>query len=580
MSGNRALAGVFEELAALMEIAGHNAFKVNANRRAARVLEALDRDVSEMVRNDENLQQLDGIGAGSASKITQWCTEGRIEELEALRVEVPRGLVALLGVPGLGPKTVGRLWHELDIVDRDGLLRAIDDGSLASLPRMGAKTIANIADALAFTADGAERTLMGIAMPLAEALIERLSGVKGVGRLEYAGSLRRGCETIGDIDILATADDPAALVTAFTEAPDVVKVLAAGDTKASVRLEVGIQVDLRIVEPEQYGAALMYFTGSKEHNVVLRERAQQSGRRLNEYGLFPDDGEDTPPQQRGIAPEVAGDEQAIYAALGLPWHPPELREERDDVDAEPPTLVEVSDIRAELHAHTRASDGHLTIAELVDQARARGFHTIAITDHSISQVQANGLSPERLETHITEIREENERRNDITVLAGSEVDILPDGTLDYDDDLLAQLDIVVASPHAALRQSPPEATARLIKAIEHRLVHIIGHPTGRMIGQRPGLEPDMHALCAAAAEHGTALEINCSPRRLDLRDRHVRLALEAGCEIAIDTDAHAAEHFDNLRYGVLTGRRGGLTAQACINTWPADRLAQWLARSR
>jgi len=576
MSDQRVLAADFETIAALMEISGANAFRVNATRKVARILQEFEGDLRATAAEPGQLEALDGIGKSSAEKIRQWCDTGTIEQLEILRGEIPPGLIGLLEISGLGPKTVGRLWLETDIIDRAGLARGLEDGTLAALPRMGAKTIANIKDSLAFAEKAAERTSIGVALPLAELLITQLGTLPGVLSIEYAGSLRRGCETIGDIDLLATCDDPAPLLEAFTEAEGVAKILASGDTKASVRLKEGMQIDLRIIEPAAVGAARPYFTGSKEHNVKLRHLAQARSLRLNEYGLFPDDGEEAPPQQRGIAPIAAATEPDIYAALDLPFHPPELREERDSIDRPPPLLLTIEDICSDLHSHTTASDGHLSIAAMAEEAMQRGYHTLAITDHSRSSVQANGLSVERLIEHVAAIRAVDAATPGIRLLAGSEVDIHADGSLDYDEEILAMLDLVVVSPHAALRQPPKEATARLIAAVSHPQVHVLGHPTGRMIGRRPGLEPDMRAVAQAAAEHGTALEVNANPRRLDLRDRHVRIALEAGALISINTDAHAAEHFDFMRYGVLTARRGGTSAAQCINTWDADRLLAWL----
>ncbi|MBT5382789.1 MAG: DNA polymerase/3'-5' exonuclease PolX [Phycisphaerae bacterium] len=576
MSDQRVLAKEFETIAAMLEISGANAFRVNATKKVARVLQDFEGDLRSTVATPGELEALDGIGKSSAVKIRQWCDTGTIEELETLRSEIPAGLIGLLDISGLGPKTVGRLWHETDIVDRVGLARGIEDGTLAAMPRMGAKTIANIKDSLEFAEKAAERTSIGVALPIAELLIEELSQLPGVQSIEYEGSLRRGRETIGDIDLLAICDDPAPLLKAFTEGESVTKVLAVGDTKASIRLEEGLQVDLRIVDAEAIGAARLYFTGSKEHNVELRHLAQENSLRLNEYGLFPDDGEKTPPQQRGIAPVAAATESDIYAALGLPFQPPELREERDDLETPPPTLLTLDDICSDLHSHTTASDGHLSIADMAAEAMRLGYHTLAITDHSRSSVQANGLSEERLLEHIEAIHAVDAAMPGIRLLAGSEVDIHADGRLDYDDTTLAKLDLVVASPHAALKQSPEDATTRLIAAVSNPHVHVLGHPTGRMIGRRPGLEPDMHAVAEAAAANNTALEINANPQRLDLRDRHVRIAIAAGALISINTDAHAAEHFSFMRYGVLTGRRGSLRADQCINAWDADRLLKWL----
>ena len=580
MSINRKLSTQFDTIASVLEVMGANAFKINANRRVARIIKEYPTDLSEFAGDKKGLTSIEGIGSGSADRILEYIDTGQINELTQLASEIPEGLIDLLEVPGLGPKTVRRFWQEAEVTSLDELRKAISDGRLESLPRFGTKKIENISDSLAFMEASGDRMRLGTALPIAESLIETLLQVPGTRKIEYAGSLRRGRETIGDIDLLAVSDDPDALAEAFTTGPDVIKILAQGKTKCSVRLERGVQIDLRIIEDSAFGAALMYFTGSKEHNVELRERAIKAGQRLNEYGLFPDDGGEGTPQSRGIKPVASRTEEDIYQALELPWQPPELREQRDSVEDPPPPLVTTDAIRAELHAHTNASDGVMTLRELVEQAKSRGFHTIAVTDHSKSSGQANGLSPDRLRAHIDAIHEINDEIKGIRVLAGSEVDILADGRLDYDDELLARLDIVVASPHAALTQDSKKATSRLLAAIEHPLVHIIGHPTGRIINKREGILPDMPRLFESAVEHDTVMEINANPLRLDLRDTHVRLAVEMGCQIAINTDAHRPEDFDLLQYGILTARRGRLGPKQCINAWTARKLHTWLAGKR
>ncbi len=579
MAAREELIELFEAMGSMLELLGANAFKVNAHRRVARVLEDMTEDITSYADDPKGLTAFDGIGSGSAKKICEYLQTGRISEHDALLEEIPDGLLDVLQVPGLGPKTVRNLWEHADIESMEDLEAAIASGGLEKVPRLGAKTIANIADSIEFMKKAGERMPIGRALPLAEQIVEHLRGRPGVTSVDYAGSLRRGRDTIGDLDLLACCDDPAGLIEHFKATKGVEKVLLAGDTKCSLRLDRGVQIDLRVVPEESLGAAMMYFTGSKEHNVKLRERAVKAGQRLNEYGLFPDDGKEEPPQDRGVDPVASASEADIYEALGLPFHPPELREDRDDLETVPP-LVEIDAIGAELHAHTTASDGHLSIEELVAEAKARGFHTIAVTDHSRSSVQANGLDEDRLRKHIDDIHEVDAATKGIRVLAGSEVDIHADGSLDYEDDLLAKLDIVVASPHSALRQDSAKATSRLLKAIAHPLVHIIGHPTGRIIGRRAGLDPDLHALIEAALEHDTALEINANPQRLDLRDVHVRAAVDAGCLLAINTDAHSADHFDFLRYGVLTARRGRLGPDQCISCWKARRLHAWLASKR
>ncbi|MCU0688980.1 MAG: DNA polymerase/3'-5' exonuclease PolX [Phycisphaerales bacterium] len=342
-----------------------------------------------------------------------------------------------------------------------------------------------------------------------------------------------------------------------------------------------MQVDLRVIDQPAFGAALAYFTGSKEHNVQMRQRALARGLTLNEYGLFPETADGSAPHTAGLKPVASASEQDIYAALGLPYVPPEMREGQSELTlTATPRLVELPDIRAELHAHTTASDGVLSIIQLATEAQRRGMHTLAITDHSQSSALAGGLKPAALRAHIKAIREAQQHMPGITLLAGSEVDILADGTLDYDDDLLAELDIVVASPHAALTQDSPAATARLIKAVSHPLVHILGHPTGRLVLKRRGLEPEMAEVIAAAKAHDTALEINAHWMRLDLRDMHVRAAVQAGCHIAINCDVHHPDDYDNLRFGITTARRGGLPPAQCLNTWPAPTLHAWLKRKR
>ncbi|MGP1310204.1 MAG: DNA polymerase/3'-5' exonuclease PolX [Phycisphaerales bacterium] len=587
MAFNDELAARFEEIAAMLELLGADSFRVSAHRKVARVIEDSSKDFAALAKDRDALLEIDGIGAKTADKIVEFATTGTIQEHEELKEKVPAGLLDVLGVQGLGPKTARLLWTELNVTDLEGLKKAIDNGSILTLPRMGAKSVEKIKSALTFHESSGARTPLCVALPTAETLRDRVRGFKGVERCEFAGSLRRGRDTIGDIDLLAAAKtaNAAAIGKAFRELPEVEHVLAAGDTKSSVRVSVGgvkVQVDLRVVEPSSFGAALLYFTGSKAHNVRLRERAQKRGLTLNEYGLFKDDGEPAP-QNRGKKPVASKEEADIYAALDGPAPPPELREDLGELAFDPGHdygLITLDDIKAELHAHTTASDGAMSILELAQNAKKRGFHTIAVTDHSKSQRVANGLDAKRLRAHVKAIREAQNEIKGITILAGTEVDIMPDGSLDYPDDVLAELDVVVASPHWSLAQKPAEATSRLLKAIKHPLVHIIGHPTGRLIGRREGLSPDMGELFAAAVEHDTALEINAHWMRLDLRDTHVRGAVDAGCLIAIDCDVHTEPDFDNLRFGVLTARRGGLTPDRCLNAWTKAKLHAWLKANR
>jgi DNA polymerase (family 10) len=605
MSLNQAVAERLARIAQLQDLLGADRFRAISNDRAARAVEGLSTDIAELAKDKKALLEIDGIGPRIADKIIEFVNTGHMKELDELEKEVPAGLLPLLSIPGLGPKTVRVFWKEGGITDLAGLRRIIEDGSILDLPRMAEKSVQKLKESLALMEEGAKRLPLGLAIPVAESVIAALKKTPGVKNIAFAGSLRRGKETIGDIDILVatTRAGADAVSEAFRTLPSVRQVLVAGETKSSVRVLVDpslgswaaegkegdevpekggptVQVDLRVLPLESWGAALMYFTGSKEHNIRLRERALKKKYTLNEYGLFPLDDDPEPPQKRGLKAVAAKTEEEVYEALGVPYLPPEIREDRGEIDlTATPRLIELSDIKAELHAHTTASDGAMSIEELAKQAKARGFHTIAITDHSPSQVIANGLQPDRLLQHIEAIEKAREKVKGITILAGTEVDILADGHLDYEDKILAKLDIVVASPHTALSQEPEACTKRLLKAIANPHVRILGHPTGRLINRRPGLAPDMGKIIAAAKQHNVALEVNSHWLRLDLRDTHVKAAVDAGCLIAIDCDVHAPEDFDCLRYGVVTARRGWLTPDHCINSWPAKKLLDWLKRA-
>lgn len=602
MSTNAQLAATLNRMADLLLLTGADSFRAAAHARAARAVESLTADIASLVRDAgdqarQRVMAIEGIGPKLADKILEFVRTGRIAEAEALAAEVPPGLPRLLALPNLGPKTLRVLWQQGGITDAESLRRAIADGTLRRLPRMGDKAVARIAASLELLDQSSQRLPLGLADAVARRVIAHLSARPGITRAEAAGSLRRGRDTVGDIDILLACDRPEdsdAAHAAFRSMPGVSRLLSAGATRSSVRLTIdpvgagspapapdspSVQVDLRTIEPRRFGAALAYFTGSKEHNIALRQRALDRGLTLSEYGLFPNDHDPVPPHQRGVTPVAAATEQEIYAALDLPWIPPERREGSTlpDSPAPLPRLIELSDLRAELHAHTTASDGVLSIVDLARTARGLGLHTIAVTDHSRSSTIAHGLDPARLRAHVRAVHAARAEVPGITILAGSEVDILADGTLDYDDELLALLDLVIASPHAALSQGPEEATRRLLRAVEHPRVHILGHPTGRLILQRRGLEPDTAALFAAAAARGVALEINAHWMRLDLRDTHAEEALRAGCLLAINADVHHPDDFDNRRFGVTTARRAGLTPDRCLNAWPAERLHEWLA---
>lgn len=580
---NHQLALLFHRMADITEILGGDRFRVNSFQRVARVIEQMSDDLQTVGPDVKALSQIEGIGKGTAQRIAEYLTTENIKEHDELVAKVPQGLLALLGISGLGPKTVALLWKQAGVEGVEDLRAKLKGDGLAKLPGLGKKKLENLRKSLAFAQSAGQRVRIGQAMPLAMWFVGVLRRLDEVQDVAYAGSLRRGKETIGDVDLLVAVDpeqpDHAKAVSdAFVTLEPVGEVLAKGPTKTSVRtadhVGIRIQVDLRVVQPDHFGAALMYFTGSKQHNVAMRQRAINQGLRLNEYGLHRDD-----------QPIASATEQEVFKALGLDWVPPELREDRGELvlaqKHQLPDLIQLKDIRAELHAHTHASDGKWSIRELAMAAADRGFHTVAVTDHSQSQPIAHGLSPQRLEQHIQDVRDVATQLNDtITVLTGSEVDILADGSLDYPDSLLRELDVVVASPHNALTQEPAKATKRLLKAIDNRYITILGHPTGRLIGRREGLNPDMKQVIAAAAKRGIALEINANSWRLDLRDSHARAALDAGVKLAINTDAHGPSDLEQILYGVLTARRAGATQHDVINCMSASKLHGWIRQTR
>ncbi len=591
---NEEVAHLLEQLADGYELLDENRFRVLGLRRAAGELRAMGRDLRELAAGDpkmaiKRIASLPGIGEGTARRVIEYLETGGLADHRKLLERVPAGLFPLLSLPGLGPKTVQLLWRQLGIASSEQLAAALDSAELRALPRMGEKTITNLRSALAARTTAGRRTPLGLALPLAEHIVAELLRTTGVQRVAYAGSTRRGREDVGDLDILAAGRDPEALRERFVGMPGVKRVLAHGESRCAVLLagaalaadaadDRGIQCDLRIVPAASWGAALLYVTGAKAHNVKLRQIAIEQDRHLNEFGLFA--GTEDRPQERGARPIAARTEEQIYRALGLPYVPPELREDRDEWQGVPGDLLELSHLRAELHSHTTASDGRLTIGELAKAAQERGIKVLAITDHSQSAVVANGLRPDRLRRHLDAIRETAAALRGLTLLAGAEVDIHADGRLDYDDELLAELDLVIASPHAALRQDETAATQRLVRAARHPLVHVLGHPTGRQVGTRPGLPVDVSALCRAAHEASTALEINAQWHRLDLRDSHARIARQHGCTLAVNTDAHTAAELDSRIFGVLTARRAGLARAQCLNTWTLPRLRRFLAKGR
>ena len=569
---NKGIAAVFESIADLMEILGEDRFRINSYRKASRVVGDLTEAIED-VAAEGRLEEIPGVGKSTAAKIAQYLQSGRVEFHQELLAKVPPDLPALLGVPGLGPKTVAKLWRQAEITSIAGLKAAYSDDPqrLTRVDGLGIKKTRQIWESLMFMESAGGRILLGQANQLAGKLLAAVGESKGARRVAAAGSLRRGRETVGDIDLLCEApkSQAAKIIERFAHAEDVRRVIAKGDTKGSVVLEGEVQADLRVVAKKSFGSALAYFTGSKEHNVRMRELAIKKGLKLNEYGLFKDDR------------QVAGaDEEGIYAALGLGWIAPELREDRGEFEAAAegrlPELIELGDIRGDLHVHSTDSDGLNTIEEMIAACRDRGYAYVAFCDHSKSQVQAHGLDEQRLAEQAAAIRKAARKYDDIVVLAGIEVDIFKDGSLDFEADVLKELDWVTASAHSALSLGRKEATRRLIRAIEHPQVNCIGHPSGRIIHGRPGMELDIEAIAKAAAKNGVVLEINAHYMRLDLRDTHVRAAIEAGAKICINTDAHSIADLDMMRYGVVVARRGWASRDDVLNTWPPDRLRAWL----
>ncbi len=556
---NALVARILYEIADLLDLDGIQ-FKPRAYRRAAEVVESLGEPIEDLVASGAHAE-LPGVGEAIAKKIAEIVETGHLAYHEELKAKLPIDLYALTRVEGVGPKTAKLLYETLGVRSLADLEIAAREGKVRTVKGLGEKTEAKILRGLVETRGVEGRILLGLALPLAESLTATLRETGLFERLEFAGSLRRGRETIGDLDLLAVSDDPPAAAAAFVGLSDVAEVLAHGESKSSVRLGSRMQVDLRIVPAESFGAALQYFTGSKAHNIALRKLAVAKGWKLNEYGLYAGEGQ-----------TLAGrEEDGVYRALGLEPIPPELREDAGELElaghgaGSLPKLVELSDLRGDLHVHTTASDGTASLEEMVEAARGRGLESIAITDHALFAEVVGGHTPETLLAQIEEIAALNERLRDFHVLSGIEVNIQPDGTLDMPDELLAKLDWVIASVHSHFRQTREETTARLLRAISNEHVDCLAHPTGRKIGERPPYDADWDLVFRAASEHACALEINANPIRLDLSAELARRAIQAGCKLAIGSDAHAPEHFDFLRLGLLTARRGWATAERIVN---------------
>ncbi len=568
---NASIETIFDEIADLLDIQGANPFRVRAYRNAARTIGDLGTDVKALMERGTALTDIPGIGEDLAKKIQEILQTGKCEFLERLHKELPPAITELLRIPGLGPKRVKVLWHDLNIQTLEQLLRAARDGRIRELPGFGEKTEQKIVEAAQAHLSQARRFKLAVAAQYAEAFAAYLSRVKGVQRVDIAGSFRRMRETVGDIDILVTAQEAGGVMDRFTAYGDVKEVLASGPTRGSVVLKAGIQVDVRIIPEDSYGAALVYFTGSKAHNIAIRRIAQERGLKINEYGVFKAD--------RCIAGET---EESVYKAIGLPWIAPELREDRGEVEAALtrtlPKLIELSDLRGDLHAHSKASDGHNTIREMAQAAQAAGLEYVAITEHSRRLTVAHGLDPVRLAKQGAEIDRLNRELEGITVLKGIEVDILEDGTLDLPDSVLAGLNIVVAAVHSKFDLPRTKQTQRILTALDNPVVSILAHPSGRLIEEREPYDVDMQKIIRKAKANRIALELNAHPERLDLLDTHCQMAKQEGVLVSINSDAHSTFEFGVLRFGVGQARRGWLEKNDVLNTRGLKELKAWLSK--
>jgi DNA polymerase (family 10) len=567
---NADLAAAFEQTADLLELQQANPFRVRAYRNAARVVGELKLDLVAQVEAGKPLPKLPGIGADLAAKVEEFARSGHLALLDRLRRQIPSGVAEMLQLPGLGPKRVRALYEELQVTTLPALARAARDGRIRALAGFGAKTESRILEAIDAHSHKAQRLKLVTAAQYAAALIGWLRKAPGVSEATSAGSLRRARETVGDLDLLACAPDGAAVCSHFIAYPEVAEVRAAGDTRATVLLESGLQVDLRVVPKASFGAALLYFTGSKAHNIRLRTLAIERGLKLNEYGLF-----------AGRKTVAAATEQEIYRALGLPWIAPELREDRGEVEAAQkdalPRLIERADLAGDLHAHTNWSDGTARIDAMARAAKAHGLSYLAISDHSRRLTVAHGLDPQRLARQCAEVEELNRTLDGIELLTGIEVDVLDDGSLDLPDKVLAPLDVVIAAVHSKFDLSRAAQTRRILAALAHPKVKILAHPVGRLIGKREPYDVDMLAVIRKCKARDVALELNAHPERLDLTDLACRMAKDEGASIVINSDAHAEHEFDNLDFGVGQARRGWLEKNDVINTRPLREVRAWLA---
>jgi DNA polymerase (family X) len=570
---NRELAEVFDRIASLLEIKGEVIYKTLAYRKAAESLRELPEDIN-VVQQEGRLKEIPGVGKAIADKIDELVTTGRLGFLENIEQEVPPTLVELLRVPDIGPKKIALFWKEAGITNLAQLEEAARAGRLRKLPGMGEKSEARMLAGIEALARRSTRMLLGTAWPIARRWLEYLRGVPGVDRVEAAGSLRRWRPTIGDLDLVAATRDPAAVMEAFIRSPEVWRVLGQGENKSSVETHNGLKLQLWTQPPERFGSLLLFVTGSKDHNVRLRELAQKQGLSLSEHGLVDEEGKE----------QLFASEEEIYAAFNMTYIPPELREDRGEIQAaragKLPDLIVLPDIRAELHTHSTWSDGAVSIRDMAKAARQRGIKTLAVTDHTHSLGIVTGMHPEDVARQRVEIDGvQREMGDSIRILQGAEVEIRADGSLDYPDEILEKLDLVIASLHVSLRQPRQTVTQRVVDAIRNPHVDMIAHPSGRLLPNREGADLDYDAVLTAAKEYHTALEINASPNRLDLDEMYVRRAAEMGVLLAINTDAHAPDQLDLMEYGVSVARRAWVGPEGILSTWEPDRIEAWLAQT-
>jgi DNA polymerase (family X) len=572
---NKAIAGLLYETADLLEIDGQDSFRVRSYRNAAEAIEALPQQIADLIQEPKKLLEIQGIGKGMQANLLQLFKEGHIEAHSELLKKYRPSMLELLKIQGLGPKTIALIWSAHQVSDLEGVEKLAREGKIRELPRMGEKHELKLLKAIEDYRRIAGRFLLDTAEQLAEKLVEHLLATPGIEKVTPAGSLRRGRETVGDLDILVTgkgcieAESRQTLIELLLRFPGLMDVIAQGENKVSFRHRNGMQVDVRLLPPESFGAAMQYFTGSKAHNVALRQRALKMGFTLNEYALATLEDE---------KPVAGATEEEIYSKLKLDFIPPELRENLGEIEAAAghalPMLIEPSDIRGDVHMHTVETDGRNTIEEMAEAARERGYEYMAITDHSKNLAFANGLTDERALEHIARIRAVEKKMKGIRIFAGVEVDILGDGSLDLSDSVLEQMDIVIASVHSQFNQDRATMTDRLLKAIANPNTSLIGHPTGRQLLRRDAYQFDFDAVLKAAAQHKVAMELNSYPERLDLNDVHLRMAKQHGVKIVINTDSHHTSHMEKLRYGITQARRAWLTKDDVLNTLPLQKFAK------